>query len=94
MSRPRIRPSSDIRPLSEFRANMASFVDQVQDSGRPLVLTQNGRGAAVLISVDEFESIYDELDLLRDIRVAEDQIASGEGISNTKAKAELKRRLR
>ena len=44
----------DIRPLSEFRAGVASFVKRVNDTKRPLVLTQHGRGVAVLIDIREF----------------------------------------
>jgi hypothetical protein len=31
-----------IRPLSEFRAGVVSFVKQVNETGRPLVLTHHG----------------------------------------------------
>ncbi len=44
-----IRVDEDIRPLSEFRAGVASFVSQIQETGRPMVLTQHGRGVAVLM---------------------------------------------
>ena len=45
------RPSQDIKPLSEFRANVATFVEHVQATKRPLVLTQHGRSAAILLAV-------------------------------------------
>ena len=94
MAKSRVRPSSDIQPLSEFRANMAAYIDQVQDSGRPLVLTQNGRGAAVVLGVKQYEQICDEVELVRDLRTAEAQIAAGEGIAHSRARAQLKRRLK
>jgi antitoxin YefM len=47
------RPSQDICPLSEFRASVATFVEQVQATQRPLVLTQLGRSAAILLAVAE-----------------------------------------
>jgi prevent-host-death family protein len=88
------RPSRDIRPLSEFRANAASFVRQVQESGRPLVLTQHGRGAAVLMGIEEYERIIDLAELSEDIRTAEAQLARGEGISHDEAKRRVLSRLR
>jgi len=89
-----LKPSEDIVPLSEFRANMAATMSQLRDSGRPVVLTEHGRSAAVLLGIAEYEALLDEVDLLRDIRTAEEQLAAGKGVPNTRAKADLKRRLK
>lgn len=43
---PRVRPSQDIRSLTEFRAEVARFIAQVQETKRPLILTQHGRSSA------------------------------------------------
>ena len=85
----RLRLDQDIKPLSEFRANAASLLQQVQDTKRPLVLTQRGHSAAVLIDVAEFERLVEELDVLRDIRLGERQLAAGEGIPHEEAKARV-----
>ena len=53
----RINLEEDIRPLSEFRAHTASFVDHVKRTGRPLVLTQHGKSAAVLLDVREYQRL-------------------------------------
>lgn len=90
----RIQLDRDIKPVSEFRANAAGLIDQLRSSGRPLVLTQRGHSAAVLLDVTEYERLLSEIELLRDVREAEDQIAAGVVVSNRDAKAELRRRLR
>ena len=91
---PKIKLSEDVRPLSEFRAQMATMLDQVRETGRPLVLTERGRSAAVVIGVETYEALLDELELLRDVRKGEKQIDAGKGISQGKAKVALKKRLR
>jgi len=53
---PKVKPSKDIQPLSTFRANAASLVQQVRETKRPLVLTQRGCSAAIVLDVDEYES--------------------------------------
>jgi antitoxin YefM len=65
----RLRLSRDIRPLSEFRANTAAFVRHVQESRQPLVLTQHGRSAAVLLGISEYERLLERAELLEDIAV-------------------------
>ena len=88
-----IRFSEDIRPLSEFRANTAAFVEQVQASRRPIVLTQHGRSAAVLIGVAEYERLVERAEVLDDIRVAEEQVARGEALEHDDAKRQVLARL-
>jgi antitoxin YefM len=90
----KLKPSEDIIPLSEFRSNMAATISQLRDTRRPVVLTEHGRSAAVLLGISDYEALLDEVDLLRDIRTAEAQLEAGKGVSNTRAKADLKRRLK
>jgi len=85
----KVRIDEDIRPLSEFRAGVASFVKQVRESRRPLVLTQRGRGVAVLLDAQEFESMQERLEILEDIYRAEEQLAAGEGVPHEEAKARV-----
>jgi len=46
------------------KANLSTFVDQVEHEHERVTVTRNGRPAAVLISVDELESIEETLDIL------------------------------
>lgn len=84
-----VRPTEDIQPLTSFRANAASFVEQVRETGRPLVLTQHGRCTAVLIGAADYERLVEELETLRDIHVSERQIAEGDTVSNEDARREM-----
>lgn len=90
---PKIRPSRDIQPVTEFRANAAQIIEQVQATGEPVILTQHGRSAAVLIDVESYEAMIDELALFRDVRIAEEQVAAGKGSSHTAVAKKLRARL-
>jgi prevent-host-death family protein len=90
---PKIKPSQDVQPLSAFRANAAGFLDQVRATKRPLVLTQHGKSAAVLLDVDEYEALVEELEVVRDIRMARAEIERGEGIPHEDVIEELRSRL-
>jgi antitoxin YefM len=84
-----IRLDEDVHPLSEFRASVASFVRQVTETGRPLLLTQNGRGVAVLIDVRGFEAMRARLELLEEIDQAERQVAAGRVTPREAAKSRV-----
>jgi prevent-host-death family protein len=83
----------DIRPMSEFRASVASFVKQVRDTKRPLVITQHGKGVGVLLDVGEFEAMQEKIELLEDIHTSIAQLEAGNGVSHEKAKHEVLTRL-
>ena len=76
------------RTSSPFRvhANAAKLIDRVRETGRPLVLTQRGHSAAVVLDVEEYEHLLEEVELLKDIQLAEKQLQAGKGVSNRKAK--------
>ena len=91
--RRRLNFETDIRPVSEFRANAAELIERVKSSRRPLVLTQRGHSTAVLLDVAEYERMVEEIELLTDVHTAVQQIDAGKGISNQDAQAELRSRF-
>lgn len=89
----RIQLDEDIRPLSEFRAKVTSFIDKVRETKRPIVITQRGKSAAILMDVSEYEALMQKIELLTDIQVGEKQIADGFGIKHKEAKNQIRSRL-
>ncbi len=83
----------DIRSMSEFRSGVSSFLKQVHDTKRPLVITQHGKGVGVLLDVGEFEAMQEKIELLEEIHLSISQIETGNGISHQDAKNEVLQRL-
>ena len=81
----RLRINEDIRPLSEVRTGMANFLKQVQKTKRPLVITQHGKGVAVLVDAHEFEAMQEKMDLLMDVQISLQQIDNGLGLEQAEA---------
>ncbi|AGF78771.1 prevent-host-death family protein [Desulfocapsa sulfexigens DSM 10523] len=89
----RLRVDQDIRSMSEFRAGIASFLKQVHDTKRPLIITQHGKGAAVLLDVGEYEAMQEKIELLSDVQKAISQIENGEGVAHKNAKDMILKRI-
>ncbi|MGO2182454.1 MAG: type II toxin-antitoxin system Phd/YefM family antitoxin [Pseudoalteromonas nigrifaciens] len=85
----RLHLDQDIQPLSDFRAGATSFIRQVNETRRPIVITQRGKGVAVVLDVAEYESMQEKIELLEEIQKAEDQLSMGLGISNSDARAQV-----
>ncbi|NAZ48263.1 type II toxin-antitoxin system prevent-host-death family antitoxin [Vibrio toranzoniae] len=90
----RIHFDQDIQPLSEFRAGVTSFIKQINETRRPLVITQRGKGVAVVLDVAEYEAMQEKIELLEEMRTAETQLASGLGVSNEDARAQVLGRIK
>ena len=89
----RLHVDEDILSLSEFRAGVAAFVKQIHETRRPIVLTQRGRGVAVLIDVQEYEKMQERLEILEEVYMAEKQIAAGDGVAHADAKTRVLEKL-
>ena len=89
----RLRIDQDIKPLSEVRTGIASFIKQVHDTKRPVVITQHGKGVAVLLGVNEYEAMQEKMELLTDIQTSINQIEDGEGVEHDEAKEMIMQRI-
>jgi prevent-host-death family protein len=54
--------SKDIRSLSEFKRNSSALLDQMEQSGRPVVLTVNGKAKLVVQDATSYQKLIDALD--------------------------------
>jgi prevent-host-death family protein len=69
----------EIIPVSDLRKNAAGVLKRVRKSHDPLIVTQRGRAAAVMLSVKSYEQVDRERQILRQLLRGEREIASGDG---------------
>ena len=69
----------EIIPVSDLRQDAAAILKRVRTSHEPLIVTQRGRAAAVMLSVEQYEQDDYERQLLRQLLSGEKEIAAGEG---------------
>jgi prevent-host-death family protein len=89
----RLKIEEDIKPLSEVRTGIANFIKQVHNTKRPLIITQHGKGVAVLLDAHEYERMQEKLELLTDVQISINQIENGQGIDHEDAKDKLLNRV-
>jgi len=71
-------------PLWTVRDRLSEFVERVEQEHERVMITRNGRPAAVLVSPDDIEALEETLELLtasdamRDLRDAEAAVAAGD----------------
>jgi prevent-host-death family protein len=70
---------TNIIPVSDLRQDAARVLKQLREKREPLIITQRGRAAAVMIDVDAYERFEHEKELLRLLAKGEREISAGEG---------------
>lgn len=76
-----------IIPISELQTSAKKWVDQVRDTDLPVIITQRGRPAAVLVSCEEYEGLQATLDEMsypdwkKRLARAKREFAAGKGIT-------------
>ncbi|MDG4763766.1 type II toxin-antitoxin system Phd/YefM family antitoxin [Solwaraspora sp. WMMD406] len=84
-------------PLRGVRDHLSEYVDRVEREHERIVLTRNGRAAAVLISPEDLAQLEETIDVLRDpqaladIREADAAYARGDVVRGAEAVRELRR---
>lgn len=66
-------------PVTDLRQDAAAAPKRARDSRQPVVITQRGRAAAVLMGVEAYEAAEHERCLLRQLATGDRQIAAGKG---------------
>ena len=87
MKRPAL--SQDLVPVNEFRSNIATYLKQISESGRPVVITQRGRAAAVLVEPSVLDQIEESAEVVRKVVRGMEQGATGKTVSSDVLFAEL-----
>ena len=69
----------NIVPITDLRQDATSIMKRVTASKEPLVITQRGRAAAVMVSMETYEHSQQEIELLRLLARGEKEIEAGKG---------------
>lgn len=83
--------SVTVEPLRTVRDHLSDFVDRAEREHERVVVTRNGRPAAVIIGYEDLASLEETLEILSDpeamteIREAEIEVARGEVIRGVEA---------
>ncbi len=88
--------ADDIVPIGEFKASLPKYLKNTQNTGHPLIITQNGRPAGVLLSPSEYDNLTHNRSFLKSLNQGLSDIESGSVYTTSELRAELnnKRTLR
>jgi prevent-host-death family protein len=74
---PHVRVSEDFVPVSDFKAQAAELLKRVGDTRKPLVITQNGRPAGVLLSPAAYDDLIERTEFVAAVSAGLADIQAG-----------------
>lgn len=83
--------TEDVKTVSELKKNLRAVLDQIKETGRPIVVTVNGKPDAVLIDVETYEHKLKALNLVGLLAEGEEDIRQGRTRSASTFLKEFKR---
>lgn len=89
-----VRFNEDVYPISEFRTNTAGLIDKVKNTKRPILITQNGKGTAILLDVKTFDELIEKTEFIIGIAKGLDDIQKGKIINHSEVKRRVKKYTR
>lgn len=81
-----------VRSISYLKANAADLLKELAESGRPVVITQNGEAKAVLQDVGAFEQMQESLAMLKLMALSRKSAQDQGTVSLDAAEAEIRAR--
>jgi antitoxin YefM len=85
-------------PVRDFRSNLAQVLSDVADRRDHVVVTRNGRPAAALVPIDEYEALEETAEILSDpdmlaaLQAGVGELARGETVEFDDLRRELAER--
>ncbi len=67
----------EIKPISQLKARAPEILKQINETHRPVIITQNGEPRAVLIDPKSYENMRNALGILKLLSHAEEDISKG-----------------
>ena len=64
--------------VSELKIKLGALMDELEEKGVPLYITQHGKPKAVLASYDEYEALLKKLEDLEDLLAMKDSLSAPE----------------
>ena len=72
-----MKSKEDIKPISYIKAHAADVLNHVNETHRPLYVTQNGEAKAVLLDTESYEKMSDALAILKMVAQGQKDVREG-----------------
>ncbi|HJU83185.1 MAG TPA: type II toxin-antitoxin system Phd/YefM family antitoxin [Holophagaceae bacterium] len=84
----------NLQPVTEVKRRATEIIAELQETKEPVVITQHGRAAAVLMDIESYETLQRRLKVLMALSEGRKAVAEGRVHSHEEVAAEFTRKYR
>ncbi len=84
---------NDIRPVTYLKSRAADLLKQINETHRPVIITQNGEPKAVLQDPQSYEKMRNAIGILKLISQGETDVRKGKTMSQDKVFEDIEKTL-
>ena len=88
-----LRVSESIVPVSDFKAKAADWLRRLGESSEPVVITQNGKAAGVLLSPAAYDELTERFRFMRAVEQGLADVEAGRVTPHEEVVEEMRRRF-
>ena len=88
-----IDPVEDIVPFTAVRASLSKYMEQTRRTGRPIIVTQNGRASTILADLSMFDDLIESLEVRRDVERGLEDMRAGRVFTKDEARKRVMARF-
>lgn len=85
--------TSDIKPVTYLKSRAADLLAQINETHRPVIITQNGEPRAVLQDPQSYEAMRNAIGILKLVSQGEADIRNGKALSQDEVFADIEELL-
>ncbi len=86
--------STDIKPVSYLKSKSADLLKQINETHRPVIITQNGEPKAVIQDPKSYEDMRNAIGVLKLLSQGEEDIKNGKTATQEKVFSNLEKTLK
>ena len=86
--------TNDIKPITYLKSKAADVLNQINETRRPIIITQNGEPRAVLQDPESYENMRNAIGLLKLISLAENDVTTGNTSTQERVFARIEENLK
>lgn len=86
--------TDDIKPITYLKSKAADVLKQINETHRPVIITQNGEPRAVLQDPESYENMRNAIGLLKLISQGEEDIKNGKASTQEDVFARIEEKLK
>jgi len=86
--------AGQIKSVSTFKANAAEMIEDITETGNPVILTVNGEAKVIVQDVREYEKTQETLALMKILGIGDKAVREGKTLPAREAMARIRARLK